>query len=59
MQCEIVKELFNMQNIQCCESCHEDDNTGHGDDLWFTLGKDTYHVCCAIGREFEKRDKEI
>ena len=56
MECELVKTEFPQYSYEsCCLSCHEDDELGYGDDLWFEdpNGEDR-HVCCAIYRSWEK-----
>ena len=36
---------------RCCDSCHDDMDTGYGDDLFFDLvdGREA-RVCCAVMR---------
>ncbi len=49
MECEKVKdEFFKAKFPPCCASCHEDDATGHGEDLWFTIEGKQRNVCCAV-----------
>ncbi len=55
MDCDKVRKEFpNIKFEPCCESCHEDEDMGYGEDLWFEdfNGKDR-NVCCAVGRGFE------
>ena len=51
MECDKVKKEFpNLEFVSCCLSCHEDADTGYGEDLWWTDTNDKErHVCCAIG----------
>ncbi len=56
MECDkLRKEFPDFEFEPCCISCHEDDDTGHGFDLWF---EDPDHrdrnVCCAIYRGLEE-----
>jgi hypothetical protein len=49
MECEKVKEENkDIEFESCCESCHEDSNTGYGEDLWFEINGKDRNVCCAI-----------
>lgn len=58
MQCQKVRQIYQDVKIPpCCESCHDDADTGHGDDLYFNIDGRQLHVCCVIGRAFE--DKEV
>jgi len=53
MECNKVKEQFKEVTYEsCCESCHDDDDNGYGDDLWFEINGEDRNVCCAIGRSF-------
>jgi hypothetical protein len=59
MECDKVRKLFSdIKFEQCCESCHEDDDRGYGDDLWFLApdGK-IYHVCCAVSRGLKETNE--
>ena len=56
MECDKVRnEFLPIRFEPCCDSCHEDEAMGDFQDLWFKdpNGVDR-HVCCAIGRGFEK-----
>lgn len=58
MECENIKiEFPNYKYKSCCESCHEDDEMGYGEDLWFDdpNGKDR-NVCCAIHRAWKEKE---
>lgn len=52
MECEKVKSEYPEYKFEeCCPSCHEDEDMGHGHDLWFIDPKgEDRHTCCAIGR---------
>lgn len=58
MDCETVKELYNM-HVRCCMSCHEDVDIGYGEDLYFKLGIDFYHVCCAVANSFDRKKAKL
>jgi hypothetical protein len=58
MECEKVKEENkDIEFESCCESCHEDSNTGYGEDLWFEINGKDRNVCCAIIISIEKSNK--
>jgi len=51
MECEKVKKEFPEVKFEpCCESCHEDDEMGYGNDLWFEVNGIDRNICCAIYR---------
>ena len=51
MECDkIRKENPHIIFPECCDSCHEDEATGFGDDLWFIINGVDRHVCCAIAK---------
>jgi hypothetical protein len=53
MECEEVRKEYKNKEIEpCCLSCHEDDDMGYGNDLWFEIDGKERHVCCAISRSF-------
>jgi len=61
MECKnIRKEFPKIEFEPCCESCHEDESMGYGNDLWFedSNGKKR-HMCCAMHRGFKKKNGEI
>lgn len=56
MDCDKIRAVYQDKKIPpCCESCHEDEDFGEGSDLWFDIDGTDWHVCCAIGRAFEKK----
>jgi hypothetical protein len=57
MECEEAKQVFEIQ-VNCCISCHEDDEMGYGNDLWFQLegSEREWHICCAVERAIRKID---
>jgi hypothetical protein len=58
MECDKVRaEHSDKKFSPCCESCHEDDDMGYGNDLWVVIDGKDRHVCCAINRAFD-RDRE-
>lgn len=60
MECDKVKAQYPEVIYEpCCESCHEDSNIGHGDDLWFEIGGESRNVCCAVERSFKRWRKRI
>lgn len=54
MKCEEIKKKYNLQS-DCCESCHEDDDMGYGEDLWFEIEGKDWHICCATYKAYESR----
>lgn len=58
MECEQVKKEFTMFDYKsCCESCHQDDEMGFGEDLWFEDPNGTdRNVCCSIYRTWNRKD---
>jgi len=55
MTCEQFKKQFGL-SFDCCTSCHEDDDMGYGNDLWFeTLDLMEWHICCAAARAYDKK----
>jgi hypothetical protein len=60
MECEQVKKQYpEVEYEPCCISCHEDEDMGYGEDLWFEIGWEDRHVCCAISRSFLKWRKKV
>lgn len=60
MECEKVKEQFpEIQFEICCITCHEEDDTGYGNDLWFMIGDEERHVCCAVEWSFNKHREKL
>lgn len=60
MECPKVRKQFpEIHFPPCCESCHEDEEMGYGDDLWFEIGDEDRHVCCAIMNAFVKHRREM
>lgn len=58
MECNKVKEENPDIKFEfCCESCHEDDELGYGEDLWFEINGEARNVCCAIARAFKLEGK--
>jgi hypothetical protein len=56
MECEEVKKEHPEINFySCCESCHEDDDMGFGEDLWFEIDGTDRHVCCAVNRSINHK----
>jgi len=54
MECEDVRKEFpDIKFEPCCDSCHEDEEMGHGYDLWLQINGKDRHVCCAIMRSFD------
>jgi hypothetical protein len=56
MECEQVKKEHPELKIRCCNSCHEDDAMGYGEDLWFEIDGVERHVCCAVNRAVNPHD---
>lgn len=57
MECEEVKKEFKEHlpyNIQCCESCHEDEDMGFAEDLWFNVNYTNRHICCRLANALTK-----
>jgi len=58
VECDKVRAEFPHIKIEsCCESCHEDEDLGYGEDLWFNLNGEydkEYNVCCAVANSFKK-----
>lgn len=55
MECDKLKtEYPDILFEECCESCHQDDEMGWGEDLWFEIDGKDRNVCCAIYRAFEE-----
>ena len=55
MECEKVRQEFpDIKFEPCCESCHEDEDMGFGEDLWY-LDKwnKLRNICCAMARGFD------
>jgi hypothetical protein len=44
-----LRERFGVTE-PCCESCHEDRDTGHGDDLVIEIDGEEVWACCAVAR---------
>lgn len=60
MECEKVKKQYPAIKYElCCQSCHEDDDTGFGNDLWFEIGGEERHVCCAVSMSFKRWREEV
>jgi hypothetical protein len=63
MKCEEFKKEKEIE-FNCCQSCHEDEDMGFGDDLWFEIPYDKdWNICCAAEQAWKKkheyeRDKE-
>jgi hypothetical protein len=59
MECEEAKITFEIE-CNCCESCHEDDDTGYGNDLWFKIpgSERDWNICCAVERAIIKKYKQ-
>jgi hypothetical protein len=47
MECEQIKKEYNIK-VDCCDSCHEDNAEGFGNDLWFTIDGKDRNICCTI-----------
>lgn len=52
---EVKKEHPEIKFESCCQSCHEDDDMGFGEDLWFEINGINRHVCCAINRSVNEK----
>lgn len=60
MECKEIKKKYpEIEFEPCCISCHEDYDTGYGSDLWFKIGGEEVHVCCAVERSFIKHRKNL
>lgn len=53
MECEEFQLRYDIR-AECCESCHEDEDMGFGDDLWFRVEGKDWHVCCKMINTYEK-----
>jgi hypothetical protein len=54
MQCKEFREKYQISE-ECCESCHEDDSMGFGEDLWFAVEGKDWNICCSMFKEYELR----
>ena len=55
MECQKFLEKYNLFS-NCCTSCHEDDDMGYGEDLWFDIPDDRdWHICCEVYRAYIKK----
>ena len=54
MECDKLREEHIDKDLPpCCESCHEDANSGYGEDLWFEVLGEDRHICCALAKAFD------
>lgn len=60
MECEQVKKEFpEIHFPPCCDSCHDDEGNGFGEDLWFEINGEDRHVCCVIMNAIEAHRKKL
>ena len=58
MECEEAKRVFQLK-CNCCVSCHEDEEMGHGNDLYFSIegSEREWHICCEVERAIRSIEK--
>lgn len=63
VNCEEIKRLINQSDLQCCISCHEDDDMGYEDALLDIYDKNDRfigQVCCKVANAYDKfKEKEV
>jgi len=55
MECNKFKLQYGLKYVPCCESCHEDDSSGFGEDLWFEVEGIDWNICCRLIVAYELR----
>jgi hypothetical protein len=54
--CNQAAKILGEQNVSCCTSCHDDDDSGYGSMCLLKLDNNTYvEVCCAKANALEKK----
>ncbi len=59
MQCEVVKEVLSItEDIECCSSCHEEEEYTRSAGVSLILNDEEYNVCCKFQLSIkEKHDQ--
>jgi hypothetical protein len=56
MECNEFRKKYNIKR-ECCGSCHDDDESGFGEDLWFEVEGRDWNICCYLRNAYDEQKK--